>query len=65
MVRAFPAKGLRPVSRSAGAMQAMAHLLHCKNVMNYSELTLFIDNFLDRDSMRTYLNVAADAVVTA
>jgi hypothetical protein len=46
-------------------MQAMAHLLHCKNVMNYSELTLFIDNFLDRHSMRTYLNVAADAVLTA
>jgi len=33
--------------------------------MNYSELTLFIDNFLDRDSMRIYLNVAADAVLTA
>jgi hypothetical protein len=65
MVRAFPAKGLRSVSRSADAMQAMARLLHCENVMNYSELILFIDNFLDRDSMRPYLNATADAVPAA
>jgi hypothetical protein len=33
--------------------------------MNYSDLILFIDNFLDRDSMWSYLIATAEAVQTA
>jgi len=43
-------------------MQAMPVSLHCESVMNYPDLILFIDNFLDRHSMWSYLNAAADAV---
>jgi hypothetical protein len=40
-----------------GAMQGPRRrgaMLHCENVMNYASLILFIDNFLDRESMRLY-----------